>query len=336
MSNKSNIINAPLNIVDNIPNNWSSAKLVDICTPKQWKTISENFLESVGFRVYGANGFIGYYKEYNHEEETIAVTCRGATCGTVNLIPPKSYITGNAMCLDNIKKTIIKKYLFYAISFRTVSDVISGSAQPQITRDNLKSVDLPIPPITEQKKIVSILNSVDDVIEKTQSQIDKLYNLKKGMINKLLIKGIGHTEFKDSELGRIPKSWEIKKLEELVNHQRPITYGIVQTGENIIEGIPCVRVVDIVKNRPNPEHMIKTSQKISDSYKRTILQKNDILFALRGEIGHVVKTSNKIVGCNLTRGIALLSSSENIGSDFLIWALRSDKVRNEILDSVNG
>ena len=156
------------------------------------------------------------------------------------------------------------------------------------------------------------------------------------MINKLLIKGIGHTEFKDSELGRIPKSWEIKKLEELVNHQRPITYGIVQTGENIIEGIPCVRVVDIVKNRPNPEHMIKTSQKISDSYKRTILQKNDILFALRGEIGHVVKTSNKIVGCNLTRGIALLSSSENIGSDFLIWALRSDKVRNEILDSVNG
>ena len=241
--------------------------------------------------------------------------------------------SSNENVLDHL---FLRYFLQSKYFFDKISEQSQGSAQANVGPTHLKLLNVALPTLPEQKKIASILNSVDEVIEKTQLQINKLQDLKKGTINELLTKGIGHTEFKDSDLGRIPKSWEIKKLEELVNHQRPITYGIVQTGENIIEGIPCVRVVDIVKNRPNPEHMIKTSQKISDSYKRTILQKNDILFALRGEIGHVVKTSNKIVGCNLTRGIALLSSSENIGSDFLIWALRSDKVRNEILDSVNG
>ena len=69
-----------------------------------------------------------------------------------------------------------------------------------------------IPPLPEQKKIASILTSVDEVIENTQKQIDKLQDLKKATMNELLTKGIGHTEFKDSELGRIPKSWEVRSL----------------------------------------------------------------------------------------------------------------------------
>jgi len=69
--------------------------------------------------------------------------------------------------------------------------------------------ELLLPPLPEQKKIASILTSVDEVIENTQQQIDKLQDLKKATMNELLTKGIGHTEFKDSELGRIPKSWEV-------------------------------------------------------------------------------------------------------------------------------
>ena len=60
-------------------------------------------------------------------------------------------------------------------------------------------------PLAEQKKIASILTSVDEVIEITQKQIDKLQDLKKATMNELLTKGIGHTEFKDSELGEFPR-----------------------------------------------------------------------------------------------------------------------------------
>ena len=212
MSNASDILAEPVNIVSTIPENWSKKNLVDLCTPKQWKTISQNEMSKTGFPVFGANGFIGYYPEYNHENETIAITCRGATCGTVNLVPEKTYITGNSMCLDNVSRDTNVKYLYYASSYRTLSDVISGSAQPQITGESLRFVVLPIPPLLEQKKIASILTSVDEVIETTQKQIDKLQDLKKATMNELLTKGIGHTEFKESELGRIPKSWEVATL----------------------------------------------------------------------------------------------------------------------------
>ena len=86
--------------------------------------------------------------------------------------------------------------------------------RPQITRESLAKVEIPSPPLPEQKKIASILTSVDEVIEKTESQIAKLQDLKTGMMQELLTKGIGpggvpHTEFKDSPVGRIPVGWEV-------------------------------------------------------------------------------------------------------------------------------
>ena len=212
MSNLSDVMSLPLQIPDTLPNTWCWKPLTKICKPKQWRTISSSELTDSGYPVFGANGFIGFYSEYNHEKETIAITCRGATCGTLNLVPPKTYITGNSMCLDSLISDVSQRYLFYATQFRTLSDVISGSAQPQITADGLKKVSIPLPPLPEQKKIASILTSVDKVIENTQKQIDKLQDLKKATMNELLTQGIGHTEFKDSELGRIPKGWEVNRL----------------------------------------------------------------------------------------------------------------------------
>ena len=90
-------------------------KLTDICTPKQWKTISTEELLAEGYPVYGANGIIGYYDEYNDENSVVTITCRGATSGTVNITIPKSYINGNAMCLDNLSPEILLKYLYYWI-----------------------------------------------------------------------------------------------------------------------------------------------------------------------------------------------------------------------------
>ena len=89
-----------------------------------------------------------------------------------------------------------------------------GSTRFTLSLPAFEELQILIPTIPEQKKIASILTSVDEVIVKTQSQIEKLQDLKKGMVNELLTKGIGHTEFKDSELGRIPKSWEVALLSD--------------------------------------------------------------------------------------------------------------------------
>ncbi|WP_443636763.1 restriction endonuclease subunit S [Candidatus Njordibacter sp. Uisw_058] len=96
-----------------------------------------------------------------------------------------------------------------------ISRILMGAVQPSLRVPHFLETSLLLPPLPEQKKIASILTSVDEVIENTQKQIDKLQDLKKATMNELLTKGIGHTEFKDSELGRIPKSWEVRTVGEL-------------------------------------------------------------------------------------------------------------------------
>ncbi|MDA8955421.1 restriction endonuclease subunit S [Gammaproteobacteria bacterium] len=95
-----------------------------------------------------------------------------------------------------------------------IDKLVAGSNYPAINSSDVKDLTVLSPPLPEQKKIASILTSVDEVIENTQKQIDKLQDLKKATMNELLTKGIGHTEFKDSELGRIPKSWDVLTFSE--------------------------------------------------------------------------------------------------------------------------
>jgi len=77
------------------------------------------------------------------------------------------------------------------------------------------NLEFVLPPLPEQKKIAAFLTSVDEAIEKQGAQIAKLQSLKKAMMQELLTQGIGHTEFKDSPVGRIPNGWEVKPLVNL-------------------------------------------------------------------------------------------------------------------------
>lgn len=127
---------------------WSTELLTKICEPRQWPTISQKDLTESGFTVYGANGPIGLYSDYNHEEPTVLITCRGATCGTINVSPPKCYVTGNAMALDNPDpERTTNEFLEIYLQTRGLSDTITGAAQPQITRANLAVVNVFTPPM---------------------------------------------------------------------------------------------------------------------------------------------------------------------------------------------
>lgn len=152
--------------------------LFEICSPKQWKTISGNeILKNGKYPVYGANGIIGYYNEYNHEHETLLITCRGATCGTLNISVPKSYVNGNAMALDDISDKVDLKFLYYSLLVRGFNDVISGSAQPQITREGLQKVYINLCQLSTQKAIADKLDKADALRKKDKellAQYDEL------------------------------------------------------------------------------------------------------------------------------------------------------------------
>ena len=95
-----------------LPEGWESNTLNYFCEMYQPKTISRKELVDDGpYPVFGANGQIGFYTDFNHEESEVTVTCRGATCGTVNVIPAMSWITGNAMVVRPREQSLGKEYL---------------------------------------------------------------------------------------------------------------------------------------------------------------------------------------------------------------------------------
>ena len=150
------------------------ASLFDICSPKQWRTISSEQLLKEGYPVYGANGKIGYFNEFNHEHETVLISCRGATCGTINICEPQSYVTGNAMALDDVTNDVNIKYLADALRVRGVKDAITGTAQPQITRQSLGVVTIPIPERKAQDKYVNRVNRLERHIRIAKTSIQKM------------------------------------------------------------------------------------------------------------------------------------------------------------------
>ena len=172
--------------VGRIPESWEIIRLTDICTPTQWPTISKSELTKSGYPVFGANGYIGFYSDYNHETETIAITCRGATCGTVNLIPGQTYITGNSMCIENLNIEVSQKFLFYALKNISFDRVITGSAQPQITAASLRNIVILRPNFIEQTAIANHLTQLDQLIAETQRRNEKLQLVKKGLMEDLL------------------------------------------------------------------------------------------------------------------------------------------------------
>lgn len=155
--------------------NYPKVNLFEICNPTQWPTISKADLTSSGFPVYGANGIIGYYDKYNHEYPTILITCRGATCGRINVSLPKSYVNGNAMALDDLdSKNLSFNYLLYFLKYRGFEDVITGSAQPQITRQGLEGVEIPLPPLAEQIRIADKLDTLLARVEAGRERLGRV------------------------------------------------------------------------------------------------------------------------------------------------------------------
>ncbi|MCL2185021.1 MAG: restriction endonuclease subunit S [Treponema sp.] len=132
-----------------IPKGWEVKRLGDICDMYQPKIIAAKTFSINGkYIVYGANGKIGYYDKYNHEYSELLITCRGATCGNIHYTEPKCWITGNAMVVRPKSNISFSKELLklYFESHNIIQNIITGSAQPQITRSNLDPLNIIVPP----------------------------------------------------------------------------------------------------------------------------------------------------------------------------------------------
>lgn len=305
---------------------WEYRTLGEFCDIYQPKTISNEMLVRGGkYPVYGANGTIGFYNSYNHIESEILLTCRGATCGTINVSQPYSWINGNAMVIHRKSDYLDFKFLYFLMKSLDYSLVINGAAQPQITRARLAPIKVAIPPKSTQLSIVSELDKLNELIQIKKGQL-KDYDT--------LAQSIFYEMFGDPVENE--KGWEVKDLIETVIPECKISYGIVQPGEHVEDGVPIVRPVDMLQTFISKDGLKKTTKEISNSYNRTILTGKELLICVRGTTGVVSLVDESLKGANVTRGIAPLLFSMDVERWFMYYQIKTPSVRGVISSLTRG
>ncbi len=137
-----------------------------------------------------------------------------------------------------------------------------------------------------------------------------------------------YPRYKDSGvewLGEVPEHWEVNRLKRIVDPERPITYGIVQAGPDIPEGVPYIRPTDMTAEGGilAVADLLRTTTKIADEYRRSALRQGDLVCSIGPSFGKVMVTPDWLDGANLTQGTARISVHWRMSSRFVFWVLRS-------------
>ena len=264
-------------------------------------------------------------------ENTILVTCIGSI-GGIAMTSTRSISNqqiNSIVCNDKNHP----RFIYYLIQFNIseLERLAGKTTLPIINKSTFELISLVLPPLPEQQKIASILTSVDTVIEKTEAQINKLKDLKKAMMQELLTKGIGHTEFKDSPVGKIPKGWEVIKLSDYSNQitkgGTPTTYGF----DWVDSGILFLRSECVKEGKFSVSGSMCISQEAHDSMSRSKIHGGDILITITGYIGNACVFPTHLGEGNINQHIARVRIESPLLKRYIMYWLNSEQQRREYL-----
>ncbi|HDZ17280.1 hypothetical protein LCGC14_0290440 [marine sediment metagenome] len=251
-------------------------------------------------------------------QESDILFSREGTIGTTVLVPPNIDIClGQRMMMFRTNKDILSYFFLQVLNSyifrRQWESLITGTAALHVNIRDIKKLYLPVPPINEQDKIVSILYNLNKIIIITEKVTDYLLNLKRGLMQRLFTEGIGHNEFKETRVGKIPEEWEIQKIGELAIKMKSGGTPLTRIKEYYDNGeIPFVKIEDLSSTR---KFLINTRIEITkeglDNSNAWIVPKNSWLFAIYGSLGEQainkieVSTNQAILGIILDRNLGL-------------------------------
>ena len=293
--------------IGRISKEWEIKKLSEFLHLENGKR--PNIVVNGKFPVYGANGIMGYTDAYMVDDDIVIIGRVGAA-GEVHLARGKIWLSDNAIYGINKNRTkIYLDFIYYVLKYTNLSRFASKTTHPIITQTILENFNVPVPPLAEQQKIAEILSTVDEAIQKTDDIIAKTERLKKGLMQELLIKGIGHKEFKDTEIGRIPKGWEVMVAADVADYINGYPFSPTDWK---MHGIPIIRIQNL--NDPNAEFNCFDG-KIDDIYK---IKNGDLLFSWSASIGIYIWKHGDAV---LNQHIFKVVPKANINKLFLYYDL---------------
>ena len=176
-------------------------------------------------------------------------------------------------------------------------------------------------------------------IEDCQAFTAKQQRIKTGLMQDLLTRGIDEHgnlrseqfhEFKDSPLGRIPVEWEVRSLRQCVRADAPICYGILMPGQSVDNGVPVIKVKDIVGGRIVQDNLLLTDRRIDRQYRRSRLRSGDLVITIRGTTGRLAVVPPELDGANITQDTARVRLSDYHSARFCFYCLQSESAQGQI------
>ena len=312
---------------------WEYKKLGEVCDIYQPNTISTEMLVNNGkYYVYGANGIIGKYNEFNHENSEILLTCRGATCGTINISEPYSWINGNAMVIHRKSDSLNFDFLKYLMSSLDYSLIITGAAQPQITRAKLTPVKICIPQLSTQLSIVSELDMITEMISKYDEQLKELDKLSQSIFYEMFGDPVENE-----------KGWEVKTLKNISEKITSGNNANLATGTYKSEGIPYFRCQNVWKNRIDFKDMVYIDEETNQKLKSSVLKHNDLLITKIGRIntensslGRVSIYTGEDFQANLSGNLCFIRLLDTVNPIFVLNIMISNYFRDYIRRTTVG
>ena len=274
--------------------------LGNFCSFKYGKTIRKSEISSEGlYPVFSGYQIVGYLDSFIYNEPQLLVVCRGVGgTGDIKISPSQCSIT-NLSIIISVNKEIDKKYLYWVLRDADTHSMRTGSAQPQITINDLERFPVEIQEsLTDQKAIAHILDTLDEKIEVNRKNNETLEEIAKALFKSWFIdfdpvkaKSEGRStglrdeisnlfpdSFDDSELGKIPNNWEIKSLDEIATYLNGLALQKYPSKDNSND-LPVIKIAQLRKGNSNESD--KCSSDIEEKY---IIRDGDILFSWSGSL----------------------------------------------------
>ena len=313
-----------------IPEDWKIRKLKDIANICYGKSQKEVEMPNGKYKILGTGGIIGYTNDFLWDKPSVLIGRKGTINKPQYIEEP--FWTVDTLFYTKINKEYVAKWFYYYLNNINLKKYNEATGVPSLSASNLNSIKIIVPTYEEQEKIVSILSTVDEQIDNVDALIEKNKELKKGLMQTLLTKGIGHTKFKKTEIGEIPEEWEVKKLcaiVDVVSGATPKTTVNEYWDEgNIYWATPT----DITSNG---KYISKTEKRITEiglkSCSAKLLPKGSILMSSRATIG---ERCINVVPMATNQGFKSLICKDGTSNQFIYYYI--DILKDKFLLLASG
>jgi type I restriction enzyme S subunit len=275
-----------------------------------------------GMRYITKEGLMNSSAKIVPKESILVATRVGIGKVAVNRIDIAISQDLTGVVIDHTKLDAVFAYWILSNFASRLKSISQGSTIKGLLRKEIENLKIPLPPLAEQKKIAEVLSTVGEAIEKIDEAIEKTQRLKKGLMQQILTRGIGHKEFRETEIGRIPKEWEVVRLEDisfnLIGGGTPST-----SNSNYWNGHIAWMTSAHIERREITEGQRYITDEGLKSSATSLIPKDNILIATRVSIGKVAINRIDIAISQDLTGIIIDKNKSR--SDYLYWAILSNQ-----------